>query len=343
LLRNFIRESWPLLLPVLAGFLAVYWLLPQARRSKPIWGVLAGGIALVLGATLLVRVEANLAEAILFYSFAGIAVVAGAMMLAQKNPVHAALAFALVVLSTCGLFLLQGAPFLMAATIVVYAGAIVVTFLFVIMLAQQEGLASADQRSREPLLASLAGFVLLAAIAGVLQRTYDTSPLEELLGPVRQAAEAATADDIRRHLGAVKGQRLDIAERLTEAMGDQETSILVHNLERAVAREPMDVNAVQGLCNKILDEGEALRVGHGSLLPRDSLPLSKLSGAAANEPFSRGSDSRIRERLPAANVAALGKSLFTDYLIPVQLAGMLLLVATIGAIVIAGRRPEGLR
>ena len=41
--------------------------------------------------------------------------------------------------STCGLFLLQAAPFLMAATIIIYAGAIVVTFLFVIMLAQQEG------------------------------------------------------------------------------------------------------------------------------------------------------------------------------------------------------------
>jgi hypothetical protein len=41
------------------------------------------------------------------------------------------------------------APFLAAATVIVYAGAIVVTFVFVIMLAQQEGMASADQRSRE--------------------------------------------------------------------------------------------------------------------------------------------------------------------------------------------------
>ena len=47
--------------------------------------------------------------------------------------------------------------------------------------------------------------------------------------------------------------------------------------------------------------------------------------------------------LPAANVAGLGKTLFTDYLLAVELAGTLLLVATIGAIAIAGRRPEGLR
>jgi NADH-quinone oxidoreductase subunit J len=47
--------------------------------------------------------------------------------------------------------------------------------------------------------------------------------------------------------------------------------------------------------------------------------------------------------MPAENVASLGRSLFTDYLIPVELAGTLLLVATIGAIAIAGRRAEGLR
>src|ERR1019366_946117 len=85
-----------------------------------------------------------------------------------SSDLHAALSFALVVLSTCGLFLLQAAPFLMAATIIVYAGAIVVTFLFVIMLAQQEGPSSADQRSREPFLASLAGGGLLASLLCIL-------------------------------------------------------------------------------------------------------------------------------------------------------------------------------
>ena len=69
------------------------------------------------------------------------------MLITQQNPARAALSFALVVLSTCGLFLLLAAPFLMAATIIVYAGAIVVTFLFVIMLAPADGLSDADARS----------------------------------------------------------------------------------------------------------------------------------------------------------------------------------------------------
>jgi NADH:ubiquinone oxidoreductase subunit 6 (subunit J) len=40
------------------------------------------------------------------------------------------------------------------------------------------------------------------------------------------------------------------------------------------------------------------------------------------------------------NVAPLGRTLFTDYLLPVELGGTLLLVATIGAIAISGRKPE---
>ena len=93
-------------------------------------------------------------ETILFYVFSAIAIVVGVLLVTQRNPARAALSFALVVLSTCGLFLLLAAPFLMAATIIIYAGAIIVTFLFVLMLAQQEGFSDADDRSREPLLAT---------------------------------------------------------------------------------------------------------------------------------------------------------------------------------------------
>src|SRR5262245_56861806 len=117
-------------------------------------------------------------------------------MITQKNPVHAALSFALVVLSTCGLFLLQAAPFLMAATIIVYAGAIVVTFLFVIMLAHQEGPSDADYRSREPFLASVAGFFLLGTLLYVLQLNYDTRAVDALLDETHQAAAQTSADAI---------------------------------------------------------------------------------------------------------------------------------------------------
>ena len=68
----------------------------------------------------------------------------------SRNPIYSALWFASVVLSTTGLFLLANAPFLAAGTIIVYAGAIIVTFLFVIMLAQMEGKAVYDRAARAP-------------------------------------------------------------------------------------------------------------------------------------------------------------------------------------------------
>ena len=72
--------------------------------------------------------------------------------------------------------------------------------------------------------------------------------------------------------------------------------------------------------------------------------LSDLSGPPSSTPPGElRRDAGGRPALPAENAAYLGRSLFTDYLLAVELAGTLLLVATIGAIAIAGRRAEGLR
>src|SRR5205807_7295633 len=158
-------------------------------------------LAILLGGWLLVRSSSAWVETVLFYALSAIAVLASGLLVTQRNPVRAALSFALVVLSTCGLFLLQAAPFLMAATIIIYAGAIVVTFLFVIMLAQQIGTSDADQRSREPFLSCVAGFVLLAAVLGLLQQTYGVERFDDLLARAERAAGEASADVMVQILG----------------------------------------------------------------------------------------------------------------------------------------------
>ena len=103
-----------------------------------------------------------------FHILAFISLASAAMMITSRNPVYSALWFAMVLLGNSGLYLLQGAEFLSAATIIVYAGAIVVTFLFVIMLSQPDGAARYDRFSREPLLAGLTGLVLASALVGTL-------------------------------------------------------------------------------------------------------------------------------------------------------------------------------
>jgi NADH-quinone oxidoreductase subunit J len=130
-----------------------------------------------------------LAETILFWLFATVALVSAVLMITNRNPVYAALWFAMVTLSTCGLFLLQSAPFLAAATIIVYAGAIVVTFVFVMMLAQQSGATIYDQRSRQPMAATIAAFVLLGALLATIH-TWSAANATETAGANAQATDA---------------------------------------------------------------------------------------------------------------------------------------------------------
>src|SRR5437016_3106761 len=167
-----LTENWAILFVCALGLVAVYALLPRPRRLPLLLGVGTAVLALVLAGWLVVRVGKLSLETFLFYLFAAITIVAGVLLVTQQHPARAALSFVLVVLATCGLFLLQAAPFLMAATIIVYAGAIIVTFLFVIMLAQQSGRSDADARSREPFLATITGFLLLATLLYVLKMNY---------------------------------------------------------------------------------------------------------------------------------------------------------------------------
>jgi NADH-quinone oxidoreductase subunit J len=73
-------------------------------------------------------------ETLLFWLLAVIALIASASMIIQRNPVHSALFLIITLLSLAGLFLLLSAYFLAVIQVIVYAGAIMVLFLFVIML-----------------------------------------------------------------------------------------------------------------------------------------------------------------------------------------------------------------
>jgi NADH-quinone oxidoreductase subunit J len=73
-------------------------------------------------------------ELLLFLVFAGLALIAALGVVLAKNPVHSALFLVSVLISIAVLFILQDAQLLAAVQVIVYAGAIVVLFLFVIML-----------------------------------------------------------------------------------------------------------------------------------------------------------------------------------------------------------------
>jgi NADH-quinone oxidoreductase subunit J len=73
-------------------------------------------------------------ELIVFYAFAAVLVVAGLMVITVRNPVHAALSLVLAFFTASALWLLLRAEFLAIALVLVYVGAVMVLFLFVVMM-----------------------------------------------------------------------------------------------------------------------------------------------------------------------------------------------------------------
>jgi NADH-quinone oxidoreductase subunit J len=72
--------------------------------------------------------------AIFFYLFAGVCIAAAVMVIASRNPVHSVLFLILAFVNAAGLFILLGAEFLAMILVIVYVGAVLVLFLFVVMM-----------------------------------------------------------------------------------------------------------------------------------------------------------------------------------------------------------------
>ena len=188
-----LRDHFTLLVPLLLGAAALWLMMPRLpeRRGFRLAGVIAGLAALVTAGLWLTQPTGETVRDGVFYLFAAVAIASAALMVTSRNPVYAALWFALATLSVCGIFLLRAAPFLAAATVIVYAGAIIVIFLFVIMLAQQHGLAVYDRRATQPLPAVLATFLLLGGILYTIQAWR-----EQAVSPRRLEAIAAVRDEL---------------------------------------------------------------------------------------------------------------------------------------------------
>ncbi len=156
---------------VAAAAAGLWLLLPRgAERRFARWAGAALGIAALAGLVLTGRRLGGLGEEAVFLVVSLVAVISGAATVVSRSPVYAAIWFALALAGVAAVLLVLGAQFLGVATIVVYAGAILVMFLFVLMLAQPAGLAPYDRVSNEPLLAAVAGAVLLGLLSLVVGR-----------------------------------------------------------------------------------------------------------------------------------------------------------------------------
>ncbi|HWG94586.1 MAG TPA: NADH-quinone oxidoreductase subunit J, partial [Mycobacteriales bacterium] len=82
----------------------------------------------------LVLAAVSTGEAVAFWVLGPLAAIAAVMMVVARKAVHSALFLAAVMLCLAGLYAAQDAPFLAAAQVIVYTGAVLMLFLFVLML-----------------------------------------------------------------------------------------------------------------------------------------------------------------------------------------------------------------
>lgn len=369
----------------LAGLLAfggIFSLLP-----RPKGGYVALGIAALIAAgavfgswlqTTYGNPMPDLIGSILFWLFSAGALIFGTILVIQRNPARGAIAFAFVILSTCGLFLLLAAPFLMAATIIIYAGAIIVTFLFVLMLSQPKGASNENDRTQDPLLGTLAGFAFVGLVLFTLQLTYvgrgEGSDVYFTKGLERLPAPVLTTDE-RRQLVEILA-KLDKADAQVSGPEATKSDPLDYfdDIKKSLAgivgeSQEVESGAVFDGSLRVRLEKSPGPSGQGGVLYREDQQTRNFLKRAAeirtlnwrvykqleiyftekkgNLEIIKGEIHRLREEvlllygsaeLPAQNVENLGFLLYADDLLAIELAGTLLLVATIGAVAIAQRK-----
>lgn len=214
-----------------------------------------------------------------YYIFSALAIVSAVRVITHTKPVYSALWFVMVVLASSGLFLTLSADFMALAMVIIYGGAILVTYVFVIMLASHSTTDDSDEQpeydrtSRAPVGAVIAGFVLLATLLTVTF-DYENMPRNPL------------AADLTDH---------QILHGVRPSDGVAAQGPLLVQSDRAVGR----------LAAQLPDDerGKAIKAG----LEADSL----------------------------SNAERVGIDLFKGNELGLELAGVILLVSLIGAVIIA--------
>ena len=112
-------------------------------------------------------------DLILFYIFGGIAVIASLLVVGQRNPMHSVILLIVSFGALAGLYVLLDAPFTAVTQIIIYAGAIMVLFLFVVMLlnaANEEAPAVPLIGPRAMILGTLLSFALAGEVVWAMYR-----------------------------------------------------------------------------------------------------------------------------------------------------------------------------
>jgi NADH-quinone oxidoreductase subunit J len=323
------------------GGVGVYLAMPRRGSLPQGIGALvaAAGAGLIMLTLTLTAGEAR--PNWFFHIFALIALGAALRVITHPRPVYAALYFILTILSTAGLFLLLSAEFLAFALIIIYAGAILITYLFVIMLATQapseeqtDALPAYDAVGREPVAATIVGFLLLGAMTGMM----NIAVPQMTAAPTGVTGQEALAEMPRKVERALVNAGLPegfVIENVIHARNpDAPYAVLltVPDSDAQRFREALDAPT------------EALAaLGRPLFLRNQPRPLSDselAAGMTPGQPTWTLAFERLPESLSVNNLERVGMALIARHPLALELAGVILLLALVGAVVLARKQIE---
>lgn len=289
-----------LYLASLVGAVGLFLIMRPHRRATRTAGTIIGAGAIAFLMTQILQSLADDAAVPVLEVVFGLGGIAGAVrMVTHPRPVFAAIWFVVVVVCSAGLFLLMDAEFMAFSLIIVYAGAILITYLFVIMLAQEAtgtaGEALYDRLPREPIAALVVGFVLLASIGDALL-SVDGGVDPNIPG----AVERADAD------------RWAVLDGMPK------------QLDRTV-REQLASDAPETVEIVRTDDGRAIRM-------QDGRPMVDV--IVDGDPRAV----QLPDAAAPTNTQAVGWSLVARFPVSLEVAGVILLMAMFGAVVLARRQ-----
>jgi NADH-quinone oxidoreductase subunit J len=139
-----------------------------------------------------------MSETLTFYLLSGLAIATSALVIGQRNPMYSVLLLVASFGALAGLYIQLDAPFVAVAQIIIYAGAVMVVFLFVVMLlnAPQEDAAEWDRMHplRRPAFARFGG---LLALLLVVQLTWALMTAAGIDAPVASRAGSEVVSSVR--------------------------------------------------------------------------------------------------------------------------------------------------
>ena len=133
-------------------------------------------------------------ELLIFYPLAGLCVLFALGVVINKSPIGSAMSLIAMMLGLSGIFILQQAHFIAILQIIIYAGAIMVLFMFVIMLLNLKGQGEDKKwlsRDKNLLLTVLTGLLVTGVLYKIIKIIYSSefnspAPLPESFGTVRE-------------------------------------------------------------------------------------------------------------------------------------------------------------